>query len=87
MIDTLENIFQTYMFDAGQVSHFVSTGVLNLMKGLFSVVLLVGLMFYQNWKLASFAIFMIPLAGGFAKNLGKQVGKATTPKQVNFQET
>jgi subfamily B ATP-binding cassette protein MsbA len=35
-------------------------------------------MFYQNWKLASFAIFMIPLAGGLAKNLGKQVGKATT---------
>ena len=65
-------------FDAGQVSHFVSTGVLNLMKDCFSVVLLVGLMFYQNWKLASFAVFMIPLAGGFAKNLGKQVGKATT---------
>ena len=65
-------------FDAGQVSHFVSTGVLNLMKDSFSVVLLVTLMFYQNWKLASFAIFMIPLAGGFAKNLGKQVGKATT---------
>ena len=65
-------------YDAGQVSHLVSTGVLNLMKDSFSVVLLVGLMFYQNWKLASFAIFMIPLAGGFAKNLGKQVGKATT---------
>ena len=65
-------------FDAGQVSHFVSTGVLNLMKDSFSVVLLVSLMFHQNWKLASFAIFMIPLAGGFAKNLGKQVGKATT---------
>ena len=48
------------------------------MKDSFSVVLLVGLMFYQNWKLASFAVFMIPLAGGFAKNLGKQVGKATT---------
>ena len=65
-------------FDAGQVSHFVSTGVLNLMKDSFSVILLVGLMFYQNWKLASFAIFMIPLAGGLAKNLGKQVAKATT---------
>ena len=65
-------------FDAAQVSHFVSTGVLNLMKDSFSVVLLVGLMFYQNWKLASFAILMIPLAGGLAKNLGKQVGKATT---------
>ena len=48
------------------------------MKDSFSVVFLVGLMFYQNWKLASFAIFMIPLAGTLAKNLGKQVGKATT---------
>tara|TARA_B100001250_G_scaffold405643_1_gene423458 strand:+ start:865 stop:2607 length:1743 start_codon:yes stop_codon:yes gene_type:complete len=69
-------------FDAGQVQHLVSTGVLNLMKDTFSVVLLVGLMFYQNWKLASFAIFMIPLAGGFAKNLGKQVGKATSQASV-----
>ena len=64
-------------FDCGQVSHLVSTGILNLMKDSFSVVLLVGLMFYQNWKLATFAIFMIPLAGGMAKNLGKKVGKAT----------
>ena len=48
------------------------------MKDSFSVILLVGLMFYQNWKLATFAIFMIPLAGALAKNLGKQVGKATT---------
>ncbi len=66
------------MFDSGQVSHLVSTGVLNLMKDSFSVIFLVGLMFYQNWKLAVFAILMIPLAGGFAKNLGKKVGKATT---------
>ncbi len=65
-------------FDTGQVSHFVSTGILNLMKDSFSVIFLVGLMFYQNWKLASFAIIMIPLAGGLAKNLGKQVAKATT---------
>ncbi len=69
-------------YDSGQVSHLVSTGVLNLMKDSFSVVLLVGLMFYQNWKLASFAIFMIPLAGGLAKNLGKQVGKATTQASI-----
>ncbi|OUV60916.1 MAG: ABC transporter permease [Candidatus Pelagibacter sp. TMED128] len=65
-------------FDAGQVSHLVSVGILNLMKDSLSVVFLVGLMFYQNWKLAAFAIFMIPLAGGLAKNLGKKVGKATT---------
>tara|TARA_A100001011_G_scaffold391331_1_gene476572 strand:+ start:919 stop:2661 length:1743 start_codon:yes stop_codon:yes gene_type:complete len=65
------------LYDSGQVQHLVSVGVLNLMKDTFSVIFLVGVMFYQNWKLAVFAIFMIPLAGGLAKNLGKKVGKAT----------
>ena len=35
-------------------------------------------MFYQNWKLASFAIFMMPLAIFFAKSLGKRIGKIQT---------
>ena len=35
-------------------------------------------MFYQNWKLALFAILMIPLAATLAKSLGKRIGKATT---------
>ena len=42
------------MFDSGQVQTLVSTGVLNLMKDSFSVIALVGVMFYQNWKLANF---------------------------------
>jgi len=66
------------MHDSGQIHTLVSTAVLNIMKDSFSVIFLVGLMFYQNWKLALFAMIMIPLAGGFAKNLGKQMGKATT---------
>ncbi len=63
------------MFDAIRVQNLVSTGVLNLMKDSFSLVALVSLMFYQNWKLALFAILMMPLAGGLAKRLGKRVGK------------
>ena len=47
------------------------------MKDSFSVIALVSLMFYQNWKLSLFAILMMPLAGGLAKNLGKRIGKAT----------
>ncbi|MBA1339299.1 MAG: ATP-binding cassette, subfamily B, MsbA [Pelagibacterales bacterium] len=65
------------MFDAAQVQHLVSVGVLNLMKDSFSVVMLVSLMFYQNTKLALFAIIMMPLAVFLAKNLAKRVGKAT----------
>ena len=35
-------------------------------------------MFYQNWKLAIFAILMMPLAAGLARSLGKRIGKATS---------
>ena len=81
-IQTLENrhsgkYISNIMFDTAQVQNLVSTGVLNLMKDSFSVVALVSLMFYQNWKLALFAILMMPLAGGLAKSLGKRIGKAT----------
>ena len=34
-------------------------------------------MFYQNWKLALFAILLIPFAAIFAKTLAKRTGKAT----------
>tara|TARA_B100001059_G_scaffold230836_1_gene265670 strand:+ start:882 stop:2624 length:1743 start_codon:yes stop_codon:yes gene_type:complete len=64
------------MFDSGQVQNLVSTGVLNLMKDSFSVIALVGVMVYQNWKLALFAMLMMPLAAGLAKSLGKRIGKA-----------
>ncbi len=64
------------MFDAGQIQSLVSTGVLNLMKDTFSVLALVGVMVYQNWKLALFAMLMMPLAAGLAKSLGKRIGKA-----------
>jgi subfamily B ATP-binding cassette protein MsbA len=65
-------------YDCGQVQNLVSTGVLNIMKDSFSLIALVYLMFYQNWKLACFAIFMMPLAIFFAKNLGKRIGKVQT---------
>ena len=82
-IQTLDNrhsgkYISNIMFDAAQVQNLVSTGVLNLMKDTLSVIALVSLMFYQNWKLALFAIIMMPLAGGLAKSLGKRIGKATS---------
>ena len=66
------------LYETSHVQNLVSTAVLNLMKDSFSVIALVSVMFYQNWKLASFAILMMPLAAGFAKSLGKRVGKAIT---------
>ena len=82
-LETLDNrhsgkYISNISFDCGAVQNLVSTGILNLMKDSFSLILLVSLMFYQNWKLASFAIFMMPLAIFFAKNLGKRIGKIQT---------
>jgi subfamily B ATP-binding cassette protein MsbA len=79
-IETLDNrhsgkYISNIQYDCTQVQTLVSTGVLNLMKDSFSLIALVYLMFYQNWKLACFAIFMMPLAIFFAKNLGKRIGK------------
>ena len=64
------------LYETSHVQNLVSTAVLNLMKDTFSVIALVSVMFYQNWKLASFAVLMMPLAAFFAKSLGKRVGKA-----------
>jgi len=79
-IQTLDNrhsgkYISNIIYDCGAVQQLVSTGVLNLMKDSFSLVALVSLMFYQNWQLACFAIFMMPLAVFFAKSLGKRIGK------------
>ena len=87
-IKTLENrhsgkYISNVMFDAHHVQNLVSTGVLNIMKDSFSVIALVSLMFYQNWKLALFAILMMPLAGGLAKSLGKRIGKATSKAGIS----
>ena len=82
-IETLDNrhsgkYISNVMFDTKHVQNLVSTGVLNLMKDSFSVIALVSLMFYQNWKLALFALMMMPLAASLAKSLGKRMGKATS---------
>ena len=65
------------LFAVGQVNNLVSSGVLNIMKDSLTLIVLVSLMFYQNWKLAFFALLMMPLAAFVAKSLGKRIGKAT----------
>jgi len=67
-----------FFYDVGQVSQLVSSGVLNLMKDSLTLIVLVALMFYQNWKLALFALIMMPLAAYVAKSLGKRMGKAVS---------
>ena len=64
-------------FDVSLISKLVSNVILNLTKDSFTLIGLLIVMFYQNWKLAFFAIIMIPLATIAARSLGKRIGKVT----------
>ena len=65
-------------FDVNMITNLVSTVILNITKDTFTLIGLLGVMFYQNWRLALFAIIMIPLASFAARSLGKRMGKVTT---------
>ena len=69
------------LFDAALIIQLVSTTILNLIKDSLTLIALLSLMFYQNWKLSLFAIIMIPLATITAKSLGKRTSKITTQVQ------
>ena len=64
-------------FDVGMITKLVSTVILNLTKDSLTLIGLIGVMFYQNWRLAIFATIMIPLASIAARSLGKRIGKVT----------
>ena len=64
--------------DVSMITNLVSTAILNLFKDSLTLIGLLSVMFYQNWKLALIAIIMIPLASAAARTLGKRMGKVTT---------
>ena len=64
--------------DVNFMTSLVSVVILNLFKDSLTLIGLLSVMFYQNWKLSLIAIIMIPLASYFARFLGKRVSKVTT---------
>ena len=69
--------------DVGMITNLVSTVILNFFKDSLTLIGLLSVMFYQNWKLSLVAIIMIPVASFAAKTLGKRIGKVTT-QQMKF---
>ena len=63
--------------DVNMITNLVSTAILNLFKDSLTLLGLLGVMFYQNWKLSLIAIIMIPLASIAARTLGKRISKVT----------
>tara|TARA_B100001248_G_scaffold209445_1_gene163573 strand:+ start:328 stop:2079 length:1752 start_codon:yes stop_codon:yes gene_type:complete len=63
--------------DVNHLTNLISTGILNLFKDTLTLIGLMSVMFYQNWKLSFIAIIMIPLASIAARSLGKRITKVS----------
>ena len=76
-------MYKRQTYDTSLITNLVSVTILNLFKDSLTLMGLLFVMFYQNWKLAIVAIMMIPLASFASKSLGKRIGKVTTEAQID----
>jgi len=68
-------------FDVSQITMMLSNSFLSLFKDGLTLIGLLTVMFFQNWRLSLIAIIMIPLASITAKRLGKRMSKVATEAQ------
>jgi ATP-binding cassette, subfamily B, bacterial MsbA len=61
--------------DVGVLFGVLTGVVVTLFKETFTLIALLGLMFYHDWQLSLLAIIMIPVAAFSSRNLGKKMGK------------
>jgi len=69
--------------DTSLIVNLVSVVLLNIFKDSLTLVGLLIVMFYQNWKLSLIALIMIPFASYTAQKLGKKIGKVSTTGMEN----
>ena len=68
-------------FDVDQITRMLSDAFLSIFKDGLTLIGLLIVMFFQNWKLSLIAIIMIPLATITARVIGKRMGKVSTQAQ------
>ena len=68
-------------FDVNQITTMLADAFLSIFKDGLTLICLLFVMFFQNWKLSLVAILMIPLATITARILGKRMGKVSTQAQ------
>ena len=68
-------------FDVDQITRMLAEAFLSIFKDGLTLIGLLSVMFFQNWKLSLIAIIMIPLATIIARKLGRRMGKVATEAQ------
>ena len=68
-------------FDVDQITRMLAEAFLSIFKDGLTLIGLLSVMFFQNWKLSLIAIIMIPLATIISRKLGRRMGKVATEAQ------
>ena len=68
-------------YDVNHITALLSTAILNLFKDSLTLIALLLVMFFQNWKLSLIAMIMIPIASIVSQALGKRIKKVVTEAQ------
>ena len=74
-------IISNFLYDVTLLQDSVSSSLANGVKDLLTLICLLGVMYYQDWQLATIAIIAFPLVGVLTRRLGKRVKKASTETQ------
>ncbi len=74
-------IISNFLYDVTLLQDSVSSSLANGVKDLLTLICLLGVMYYQDWQLATISIIAFPLVGLLTKRLGKRVKKASTETQ------
>jgi len=75
-------IISNFLYDVNLLQDSVSNSLANGVKDLLTLFCLLGVMFYQDWRLATISIIAFPLVGILSGRLGKRMKKASTESQI-----
>ncbi len=75
-----------FLADVGSLTRGVHTVITNIIKDLLTILFLVGVMFYHDWKLAIIAFIVFPISILPIVKIGKIIRKISTQTQVGFGE-
>jgi len=73
-----------FLYDTTMLREAVTRGVTGLGRELLTLIVLAGVMVYQNWRLALLSVTVLPIIGWAARQLGKRMRKASNQ---SLQET
>ncbi len=74
-------IISNFLYDVTLLQDAVSSSLANGVKDILTLICLLGVMYYQDWQLATIAIIAFPLVGILTRRLGKRIKKASTESQ------